>query len=76
MSLRPRLGSHVPEETARVTRAAFPKGNPSLTLPDKLETLDADRFFKDLFPKGPVSHAWTSGRIFRTSCAGGGLAMC
>ena len=51
MSLRPRPGSHVPEATARVARAAFPKGNPYLTLRDELETIYADRFFADLFPK-------------------------
>lgn len=51
MSLRPHPGSHVPEETARVARAAFPKGNPYLTLRDELETISADSFFEDLFPK-------------------------
>jgi transposase len=51
MALRPRPGSHVPEETARVARAAFPKGNPYLTLRDELETMYADRLFEDLFPK-------------------------
>ena len=33
MSLRPLAGYHVPEETARVARAAFPRGNPYLRLP-------------------------------------------
>jgi transposase len=51
MVLRPRPESHVPEETARVAHAAFPKGNPYLTLRDELETLYADGFFADLFPK-------------------------
>jgi transposase len=50
MSLRPRPGSHVPEETARVARAAFPKGNPYLTLRDELETMYAESLFTDLFP--------------------------
>jgi transposase len=51
MSLRPQPGSHVPEETARVARAAFPKGNPYLTLRDELETIYADSVFEDLFAK-------------------------
>ena len=51
MSLRPQPGSHVPEETARVARAAFPKGNPYLTLRDELETIYADRVFENLFAK-------------------------
>ena len=50
MSLCPRSGSHVPEETARVAQAAFPKGNPYLTLRDELETIYADSYFADLFP--------------------------
>jgi transposase len=51
MSLCPQPGSHVPEETARVARAAFPKGNPYLTLRDELETIYADSAFEGLFPK-------------------------
>lgn len=51
MSLRPQPGSQVPEETARVARAAFPKGNPYLTLRDEMETIYVDRLFRDLFPK-------------------------
>ena len=51
MSLHPQPGSHVPEETAQVARAAFPKGNPYLTLRDELETIYADSVFEDLFAK-------------------------
>ena len=32
MSLQPHPSTPVPEDTARVARAAFPKGNPYLTL--------------------------------------------
>src|SRR5207245_3360568 len=32
-------------------RAAFPKGNPYLSLRDELETIYADSVFEDLFPK-------------------------
>jgi hypothetical protein len=43
MSLhRPPLPPSVPEETARVARAAFPKGNPYLTLRDDLGPVFAD----------------------------------
>src|ERR671920_320622 len=52
MSLhRPPLPPSVPEETARVARAAFPKGNPYLTLRDDLGPIFADRDFADLHPE-------------------------
>lgn len=51
MSLRVKPGSSVPEETARVARAAFPKGNSYMTLRDELETIYADSLFASLFPK-------------------------
>jgi transposase len=50
MSLQANLESTVPEETARVARAAFPKGNPYLTLRDELETIYPDTHFAALFP--------------------------
>jgi transposase len=40
----------VPPETARVARAAFPKGNRYLRLADELETLLTDDAFLALFP--------------------------
>lgn len=51
MSLQVKPGSRVPAETARVARAAFPKGNPYMTLRDELETIYADSLFTRLFPK-------------------------
>ena len=51
MSLQVKPGSTVPEETARVARAAFPKGNPYMTLRDELETVYADSLFTHLFSK-------------------------
>jgi transposase len=39
MSLQANPGSRAPDETARVARAAFPKGNAYLTLRDELETI-------------------------------------
>ncbi len=41
----------IPEETARVARAAFPKGNPYLTLRDDLGPVFADEDFEDLYSK-------------------------
>jgi transposase len=50
MSLRPHALEPVPEETARVARAAFPKGNPYLSLRDALGTIFQDDDFSALFP--------------------------
>src|SRR5919197_446572 len=49
MSLRPEPDGPVPEETARVARAAFPKGNGYLRLRDELGTLYAAQTFAPLF---------------------------
>ena len=49
MSLKPEAISPVPEETARIARAAFPKGNLYLRLRDELGTLYQDELFADLF---------------------------
>jgi len=50
MSLHPHIIEPVPEETARVARAAFPKGNPYMTLRDALGTIFQDENFAVLFP--------------------------
>jgi transposase len=50
VSLKPRPVPDVPELTARVARAAFPKGNPYLRLRDELGTLFHDGDFADLYP--------------------------
>ena len=50
MSLRPHIIEPVPEETARVARAAFPKGHPYLTFRDALGTIFQDEDFTALFP--------------------------
>ncbi len=39
----------IPEETARVARLAFPKGNRYLTMRDELGTIYTDQDFADLF---------------------------
>src|SRR3977135_2528985 len=50
MSLRPQPIGSIPEQTARVAHAAFPKGHPSLTLRDHLGTIFQDEDFAALFP--------------------------
>jgi transposase len=49
MSLHPQDLSTVPEETARVARAAFPKGNPYLTVRDEFGVIYHDQAFAPLF---------------------------
>ena len=49
MSLRPHTLEPVPEETARVAHAAFPKGNPYLLLRDTLGTIFQDDDFAACF---------------------------
>ena len=39
MSIQPAPIDPVPDETRRVARVAFPKGNPYLTLRDQLDTI-------------------------------------
>jgi TorA maturation chaperone TorD len=48
--LRPMPIEPVPPKTARVARAAFPKGNRYLRLADELDTLFTDEAFGALFP--------------------------
>jgi transposase len=50
MSLHPHVIAPVPAETARVARAAFPKGHPYLTFRDALGTIFQDEDFAALFP--------------------------
>ena len=58
MSLRPQTVPPVPEETARIARAAFPKGNLYLQLRDEIGVLLSDADFADLFPtRGQPAYA-------------------
>jgi len=58
MSLKLEVGRSVPEETRRVAKAAFPKGNVYLWIGDELGELYADHLFIDLYPvrDNPRSH--------------------
>jgi transposase len=50
MSLHPHPIPPVPEETARVAHAVFPRGNVVMQLRDALGAIYTDEAFADLFP--------------------------
>jgi transposase len=51
MSLLPQTDFAIPEQTAKVARAAFPKSNRYMQMRDELGTLCLDEDFADLFPR-------------------------
>lgn len=51
MSLKAQAINPVPQETVRVARAAYPKGNISMQMRDVLGSIYTDEDFADLFPK-------------------------
>jgi transposase len=58
MSLAPEPSLNVPERTAEVARAAFPRGNRSMQMRDELGTIYRNDQFADLYPNvGPPSEA-------------------
>jgi len=58
MSMNPQPIPDIPPETARVARAAFPKGNLYMWLRDNLGALYQDNFFADLYPdRGQPAYA-------------------
>ena len=64
MSLRlPQPVPPVPDDTARIARAAFPRGNPYLLLRDRLGPVFDDAGFADLYPRRgqPGVHALAPG---------------
>src|SRR5689334_19428668 len=65
MSLKPQTIPPVPETTAAVARAAFPKGNTVLRLRDELGPLYQDEQFADLYPcRGqPAAAPWRSALV-------------
>ncbi len=50
MSMHPQPITPVPQDTARVARAAFPKGNMYMKMRDELGTIYQDQQFAPLFP--------------------------
>jgi transposase len=60
MSMHPQEISPVPEETARVARAANPKGNVYMRMRDELGSIYEDQMFTALFPRRgqPAEAPW------------------
>ena len=60
MTLHPQHEFSIPEETARVARAAYPKGNLYMKMRDALGTMYQDESFAQLFPQNgrPVEAPW------------------
>src|SRR5215467_10501099 len=60
MSLKPQAVCPVPQETARIARAAYPKGNLYMQMRDVLGRIYTDEDFVDLFPKEgqPAEAPW------------------
>ncbi len=60
MSLHPHAVDPIPEQTARIARAAFRRGNPFMRMRDEIGTLFTDEAFVPLFPaRGrPVVSPW------------------
>jgi transposase len=66
MSLRSPLGSSLPEETARVARAAFPAGAPSLRMRVEAAGIFAGEGCAPLYPeRGPAAAPWRWSRSSR-----------
>lgn len=55
MSLNPQQISPVPEETACIAHAAYPKGNVDIHMRDVLGTIYEDASFAHLFPNNGQS---------------------
>lgn len=60
MSLQPQKIAPVPEETRRIARAAFPKGNIYVRMRDEIGTIFDDPMFESVFPaRGqPAESPW------------------
>lgn len=65
MSLHPEKIGAIPEETARIAKACFPKGNRYIRLRETLGTIFEDSEFADLFPaRGkPAEAPWRLGLV-------------
>ena len=74
MSLHPQTLVPVPEETARVARVAYPKGNLSLRIRDELGTISEDQSFAFLFPNcgQPAEAPWRLLLVCLMQCAESG----
>ena len=70
MSLKPQAISPVPAETARVARAAYPKGNVYMSMRDVLGSIYTDEDFAELFPKEgqPAEAPWRLALVTVMQC--------
>jgi transposase len=73
MCLHPRSVDPVPEETARVAKAAFPKGTTYMTMRDTLGAIFEDEDFAHLFPQRgqPAMAPWRLALVTIMQFAGG-----
>jgi transposase len=73
MSLHPREIPPIPEETMRVARAAFPRGNVYMRMRDELGTIYEDHLFAHVFPaRGqPAESPWRLALTTVMQCAEG-----
>jgi transposase len=71
MSLRPQQPlPPVPDDTARVARAAFRRGTPYVLLRDRLGAMFDDAGFADLYPAlGQPAYAGHGGSLSSPSCS-------
>jgi transposase len=60
MSRHPQKLPEIPEETARIAKILFPKGNKYMWLRDELDTIYKDEQFTSLYPKSgqPAEQPW------------------
>ncbi len=73
MTLHAQQEFSIPEETARVARAAYPKGNVYMHMHDTLGTIYQDEAFAHLFPQNgrPVEAPWRLAFITVVQCIEG-----
>ena len=73
MSMHPEPVGSIPEETVRVAKAAFPKGNPYMKMRDELGTFYQDEDFEKLSPRRRQSAAspWRLALVLVMQCAEG-----
>jgi len=72
MSLKPQAICPVPQETVRVARAAYPKGNLYLQMREALGSIYTDEDFVDLFPKEgqPTDRSVAFSSCYRAAISG------
>ena len=61
MSLRPQfIDDEIPEQTAEIARASFPKGNRYMKMRDEMGSIYDDELFADLYPQRgqPAAAPW------------------